>query len=197
MMSRAWPLLLLCLLLGCPTDTGDDDVWVPDDDDDASADDDDATGDDDDSGDDDDDDSAPELCDPADVVGQACKLVTATALSVGSTLDGCPTGQYVFEDQGAWTAFLSSCGGVADPIVSNDWATTAVAGFVDAGTGCDAEAQVLWVAHCGGRYHIGEAFQACGDCEAEIQKAAFVTLPRTALPFNSREACVPDSMACD
>ena len=28
MMSRAWPVLLLCLLLGCPTDTGDDDVWV-------------------------------------------------------------------------------------------------------------------------------------------------------------------------
>jgi hypothetical protein len=217
MRTPSWLIgsLLALLLVGCPTDPPlDDNVWVPDDDDTTAADDDD---DDDDSGDDDDtteqddddatdqddddsgddDDSAPILCLPAEVLGQTCAESAWTDLALGASFDACPVGEHVFESEGTWASFLTSCGGLSDPLTAHDWSSTAVAGFVQAGTGCTATATALWVAECGGRSHLGQAFVACGDCEAEIRASAFVTLPRTALPFDSREACVPDSMTCD
>ena len=207
---RSVPVLLVFAFalspLGCPTDPGDAGVVIPDDDD-ATDDDDDVTDDDDDGDDDsgeaddddsgDDDDSAPQLCLPDVVLGQLCALTQTTTLDLSTTFDSCPAGDHVFEAAGTWASFLSSCGGVTDPIPGNDWATTAVAGFVRGGTGCTAQAQVLWVAECGGRAHLGEAFLACGDCEAEVSRAAFLTVPRVLLPFDSRPACVPDSMTCD
>ncbi len=218
-MRTPWWLLgslVALLLVGCPNEPpGADAVGGPDPrfglgadaavaDDDDSGDDDDTTEQDDDDatdpGDDDsgdDDDSAPNLCLPAEVLGQNCSEAAWTDLALGSAFDACPVGEHVFESEGTWATFLTSCGGLTDPLTAHDWGTTAVAGFVQAGTGCTATAEILWVAECGGRSHLGQAFLACGDCEAEMQASAFVSLPRTSLPFDSREACVPDSMTCD
>lgn len=221
MRTSTWLIVsLLALVLGgCPSGPppADEDIRVPDDDeddddtgdddsgDDDSGDDDDSTNtgdddttesDDDDSGGDDDD-SAPVLCTPSEVLGQICKAGNWTDLALGTGFDSCPVGEHLFEDVGTWSAFLTSCGGLSDPLTAHDWSTTAVAGFVQSGTGCSTTATILWVAECAGRTHLGQAFLACGDCEAQTQASAFVSLPRSVLPFDSREACVPDSMTCE
>jgi len=208
-MTRAVSLILLLALAGCASTEGPGDAVIPDDDDatanddDATANDDDATAPDDDDttqddldvGDDDDSGAgAVDVCAVEDLLPTVCTALTSRTL----TLDlPCPVGAYMASDAITWAALLAQCGVGTDPLVGHDWSAESVVGFVDAASGCDAQAEVLWAVECAGRAHIAEAFVACGDCAAVPSAGAWSAIPAGTLPLDSRVRCVPDDLACE
>ena len=172
-------------------DSGDDDDSTPDGDgdDDSAGDDDDSAG--------DDDDSAPVDCGPDVQLGPGCAAIPFTPLFTGGGAPACPPGPYQATSAVEWAALLSSCGVVGDPLVGHDWATESVLGFVDAGSGCSAVAEITWAVSCAGRHHINESFATCGECDAVPSAGAWISVPTSTLPLQSRFRCQGAGFGCE